>query len=106
MKFLSVEKVGTNAWAIPGRIMALEADGSERSYFLKVSYGEHGRVMLNGEWESSKMIHGIMPNFIPIPYAFGQYKIGKPAAYFYLSEFVAMVLLAAPYILFLSSPPL
>ena len=85
---------------MPGQIMTLEPDGSERPYFLKVAYGEHGRIMLNGEWESSKMIHDIMPNFIPTPYAFGRYKAGKPAAYFYLSEFVDMVLLTRiPYTL-------
>ncbi|EAQ82890.1 hypothetical protein CHGG_11066 [Chaetomium globosum CBS 148.51] len=96
VKFLSVEKVATSAWTMPGQIMTLEPDGSERPYFLKVAYGEHGRIMLNGEWESSKMIHDIMPNFIPTPYAFGRYKAGKPAAYFYLSEFVDMDVTSAP----------
>lgn len=76
--------------------MALEPDGSERPYFLKVAYGEHGRILLNGEWVSSKMIYEIMPDFIPITYGFGRYKIGKPATYFYLSEFVDMVILILP----------
>ena len=35
-KFLSVENFGTSAWTITGRIMALEPDGSEKAYFLKV----------------------------------------------------------------------
>jgi len=71
--------------------MALGPDASERPYFLKVAFGEHGRIMLKSKWESSKMIHNLMPDFIPIPYGFGRYKVRSPATYFYLSEFVDMV---------------
>ena len=53
--------------------------------------------MLNGEWESSKMIYAIKPDFIPKPLGFGHYKTRKPATtYFYLSEFVDMDVTASP----------
>lgn len=35
--FISVENFGTSAWTTTGRLVALDADGSEKLYFLKVS---------------------------------------------------------------------
>jgi protein-ribulosamine 3-kinase len=61
-----------------------------------VAYGEHGRIMLNGEWESSNDIHNLMPEFIPKPYGFGKYKVANLPTYFYLSEFVDMDVVTAP----------
>ena len=52
--------------------------------------------MLRGEFESSKIIYGLMPNFIPQPFGFSRYKVQNPATYFYLSEFVDMDVVAAP----------
>lgn len=34
--FLSVENFGTSAWTVTGRVMAMEPDGTEKPYFLKV----------------------------------------------------------------------
>jgi hypothetical protein len=36
--FISVEVFGTSAWTITGRILAREADGSEKPYFVKVGH--------------------------------------------------------------------
>ncbi|KAI4261124.1 MAG: hypothetical protein L6R42_003670 [Xanthoria sp. 1 TBL-2021] len=33
---VEVENFGTSAWTITGRIMAIEPDGTENAYFLKV----------------------------------------------------------------------
>lgn len=54
--------------------------------------------MLGGEFESSKMIHSIMPDFIPQPFGFGKFKAQRtPAAtYFYLSAFIDMDVTTAP----------
>ena len=62
----------------------------------QVTYGEHGRIMLNGEWESSKDIHKLMPEFIPVPFGFGKYKAANLPTYFYLSEFIDMDVESAP----------
>jgi len=35
--FVSVEHSGTSAWTITGRLVALSGDGSEKTYFVKVS---------------------------------------------------------------------
>jgi protein-ribulosamine 3-kinase len=34
--FLSVENYGKSAWTVTGKISALEPDGTEKPYFLKV----------------------------------------------------------------------
>ena len=34
--FLSVENFGTSAWTITGRVVAMEPNGTEKPYFLKV----------------------------------------------------------------------
>lgn len=62
----------------------------------QVAYGEHGRIMLNGEFESSKDIYNLMPDLIPEPSGFGKYKTENPTTYFYLSEFVDMDVTTAP----------
>ncbi|KAK1765950.1 Fructosamine kinase-domain-containing protein [Phialemonium atrogriseum] len=105
--FISVEHFGTSAWTITGRVIARSLDGSEQRYFLKaitspqildngVAYGETGRIMLGGEFESSKIIHNTTPDFIPTPFGFGKYKVQSPATYFYLSEFVDMDVTSPP----------
>ena len=50
--------------------------------------------MLYGEWESSKMIHTLMPHFIPKPTGFG--RLETHDAYFYLAEFVKMDVTTPP----------
>ena len=115
--FISVKNFGTSVWTITGRLTARSTDGSEKSFFVKVSqcdkppvtgpselimtwiqvaYGESGRVMLRGEFESSKLIYGLTPDFLPEPFGFGRYKVPNPPTYFYLSEFVDMDVTTAP----------
>ncbi|KAF2748919.1 hypothetical protein M011DRAFT_399643 [Sporormia fimetaria CBS 119925] len=94
--FRSVEHFGKSAYTITGRVVASDPDGSEKSYFLKVAYGEPGRIMLRGQWESFKDIYKVAPGFIPIPFGFGQYKVATLPTYFFLSEFVDMDETAAP----------
>ncbi|KAK6833359.1 Fructosamine kinase-domain-containing protein [Apiospora arundinis] len=52
--------------------------------------------MLRGEYESSKIVYGVMSDFLPKPYGFGKYKVQNPPTYFYLSEFVDMDVTTAP----------
>ncbi|KAH0558951.1 hypothetical protein GP486_004422 [Trichoglossum hirsutum] len=61
-----------------------------------VAYGEHGGIMLKGEFESSKEIYKLMPGFIPEPFGYGRYKAKGTVTYFYLSEFVDMDVTSAP----------
>jgi hypothetical protein len=36
IRFVSVEHFGTSAWTITGRLVALDPDGLEKLFFLKV----------------------------------------------------------------------
>lgn len=56
--------------------------------FVKISYGETGRVMLLGECKSSKIIHKLMADFIPKPLEYGKFEKADIPTYFYMSEFV------------------
>ncbi|KAL7917013.1 Fructosamine kinase domain-containing protein [Trichoderma austrokoningii] len=94
--FTSVESFSISAWTVTGRVTAQRADRSIQRFFLKVAYGEHGRLMLGGEHASSEMIYSIMPDFIPTPYGYGRYKVQSPDTYFYLSQFIDMDVTAAP----------
>lgn len=81
------------AWAraIPDRVQSLIQSPT------KVAYGETGQVMLLGEFESSKVIYQLMPDFIPQPLGYGKYSGNEdPPMYFYLSEFVDMDVATAP----------
>jgi fructosamine-3-kinase len=60
------------------------------------AFGETGRVMLGGEFESSKIIHTIMPDFIPTPSGFGKFRAQGPPTYFYLAAYVDMDVTTAP----------
>jgi fructosamine-3-kinase len=93
---VSVEHFGTSAWTITGKITARGLDGSDEYYFVKIAYGETGRIMLGGEYESSKLIYETTPDFIPKPFGYGKYRCPEPETYFYLSEFVDMDVQAAP----------
>jgi fructosamine-3-kinase len=70
--------------------------GLTRDGTAKIAYGETGRIMLGGEFESSKVIFETMSDFIPEPFGFGKFKASNPATYFYLSEFVDMDVTTAP----------
>jgi protein-ribulosamine 3-kinase len=50
--------------------------------------------MLNGEYESSKIIYGLMDDFLPKPIGFGKYP--NSPTYFYITEFIDMDIKTAP----------
>ncbi|KAK1638602.1 Fructosamine kinase-domain-containing protein [Colletotrichum phormii] len=83
----SAESFGYSAWAITGKLVA-RSSNSEKVFFIKAAYGETGRVMLLGEFESSKTIYKLMPDFIPEPFGYGKYKKAELPTYFCMSEFV------------------
>ena len=52
----------------------------------KVSFGDHGREALKGEFESTAAIHAITPGFVPNPIAWGAFK-DLANAYYYVCKF-------------------
>jgi protein-ribulosamine 3-kinase len=50
------------------------ADGYEKKYFLKVAPGQKGRGMIEGEYESMKVINAVIPEFAPKAISWGSFK--------------------------------
>lgn len=46
--------------------------------------------MLNGEYESAKLLHSISPDALPEPVGWGTYK-SDPNSHFYLCNFIDMI---------------
>ncbi|KAI0143681.1 Fructosamine kinase-domain-containing protein [Xylariaceae sp. FL1272] len=91
----SVQYYGSSAWSLTARVITSEGLGKD--CFLKVAYGQSGRIMLSGEYESSKLIYKKQPDFIPEPLGFGKYwDVSPPETCFYLSRFVDMDVVAKP----------
>lgn len=77
---------GESAWAKVIRIDVCHTDNSEESFFVKVSYGDHGREALKGEFEATSNIYAITPDFCPKPIAWGALH-QESDAYFYVCKF-------------------
>ncbi|WEW55098.1 hypothetical protein PRK78_000526 [Emydomyces testavorans] len=52
-----------------------------------MSFGDNGRLMIEGEYESLKAIHAVSPDFAPEPYAWGKYRNDEEDTYFLLAEY-------------------
>ncbi|KAI1267817.1 Fructosamine kinase-domain-containing protein [Xylariaceae sp. FL1019] len=94
VSFSSVTTFAKSNWTNTGKVISLRADGTEQCFFLKVAFGEHGRSLLGGEFESSKMIHRVTPK--ACPFGYGQYKAPGPSTYFYISQFIDLDVTTAP----------
>jgi protein-ribulosamine 3-kinase len=81
-----VAYLGESPWAKATRLDVRLDDGSEESYFMKVSIGHHGREALKGEFEATSAIYAITPNFCPKPVAWGSL-LNQPDAHFYICKY-------------------
>ena len=61
-------------------------DGTPKSFFLKVALDEQGRRMMHGEFESMTALYKAVPDFVPMPYAWGSYK-DIEGMHFFLCDF-------------------
>jgi len=85
-KVLKASSYGTSAWTRTSRIVIQLEDGTEKSYFMKCAT-EGGKMMMEGEFNSLKAIHDLMPTFGPTPYVWGKFEKDTPETYFLLMEF-------------------
>ncbi|KAF2162552.1 hypothetical protein M409DRAFT_27174 [Zasmidium cellare ATCC 36951] len=103
---------GASVWSRTARIDTEQADGSQRSFFIRLSEptphvncnasnaycrvnpqltsGSMGRAMVAGELESVRLLHGYLPHSTPAPIASGVYA-SDASIHFFLCEFVAMI---------------
>ena len=87
---MSTEGHGVSFWASTGKIDVELKDNLEVSFFVKVISGEVGRNMVHSEFESSKALRQVLPEFVPKPIAWGTYKT-IPNTHFFLCEFREMM---------------
>ncbi|KAK4223573.1 Fructosamine/Ketosamine-3-kinase [Podospora fimiseda] len=78
--------LGKSPWADAFKIRARMKEGTEESFFVKVSVGHHGRESLRGEFEGTSAIYATVPDFSPIPIAWGPLQNALDA-HFYLCKF-------------------
>lgn len=77
-------------WANTGRIDVELADGTPKTFFIKVISKEQGKNMMHGEFESMKAIYAVLPAFAPKPIAWGTYKT-LPDTHFFLCDYREMI---------------
>lgn len=66
------------------------ANGRSKSYFIKVVSQEVGKNMVHSEFECTKAIHMLLPDFTPEPMAWGSYE-SIDDTHFYLCDFREMI---------------
>ncbi|KAK3934281.1 Fructosamine kinase-domain-containing protein [Diplogelasinospora grovesii] len=81
-RVLELDAQTKSAWAEGWRLKVRHLDGSEETYFMKVSLGYHGREALKGEFISTSAIYAITPDFCPKPIGFGTFQ-DDPDSHFY-----------------------
>lgn len=89
-RIVSTQARGVSFFANTGKLEVELRDGTRQSFFIKVISGEVGQKMVEGEFESMKAIHALLPDFAPAPLAQGSYET-TPNTHFFLCEFRDMV---------------
>ncbi|PTB37377.1 hypothetical protein M441DRAFT_40114 [Trichoderma asperellum CBS 433.97] len=87
---LSADSFGTSAWTVTARLHLKLPDGSEERYFLKSAPEDHGRTLMEGEFNAMSEIYKWAPDLVPKPHSWGEYALKKPEAYFFLSQYIDM----------------
>ncbi|KAH7130323.1 Fructosamine kinase-domain-containing protein [Dendryphion nanum] len=80
---------GVSRWTRTARVKVKNALGNRISYFLKVSRGQIGKSMMEGEYHSMLALYHAMPALSPEPIGWGKY-LNMEDTYFFLSSFTEM----------------
>ncbi|TVY87259.1 Ketosamine-3-kinase [Lachnellula willkommii] len=81
-KIESIRPHGASYWTRTAKISTQLADGTPRSYFLKVSQGDNGKGMVLGEFASMTTLHQTLPKFVPEPVGTGTYASASDIHFF------------------------
>ncbi|KAL2143050.1 hypothetical protein VTI28DRAFT_390 [Corynascus sepedonium] len=85
-KVLVVEQYGTSSWASTARVNTEAADGSRKSYFLKILRAEDADQRVLGEYTSMAEIYKTLPSIAPEPRGYG--KCNNEDAYFFICDYL------------------
>ena len=88
-KISSISPHGASYWTRTAEIATQQADGSQVSFFLKVTENDTGKGMVSGEFVSMSTLHEALPAAVPRPIAWGTYTADSNV-HFFLCEFVTM----------------
>ena len=80
---------GGSGFSTTAKISAVEQDGTEKHYFMKVGQGSDKALMFEGEHASLNAIHDAVPTLCPASLAFGPMK-DAPNSYFLVTDFLDM----------------
>ncbi|KAL8772346.1 MAG: hypothetical protein Q9209_002558 [Squamulea sp. 1 TL-2023] len=84
-----ISPYGASYWTRTAEIQTEQADGTSRSFFLKVTQNVVGKAMVSGEYESMKTLHTASPDLTPEPIAWGTFAQADHV-HFFLCEFIDM----------------
>ncbi|PGH36945.1 hypothetical protein GX50_00180 [[Emmonsia] crescens] len=85
IRVISSLAYGRSLWGQCAKITTELPDGTTKKYFLKVATGPTSSIMCEGEFESMKAIHNLMPTLAPKSWAMGRYR--DEECYFMLMDF-------------------
>ncbi|KAL8780377.1 MAG: hypothetical protein Q9194_000940 [Teloschistes cf. exilis] len=89
-KIIGIFPFGHSYFTRTAKIQTVQADGTPRSLFLKVTQNEVGKAMVSGEYESMKALHSTSPDLTPEPIAWGTFAQADHV-HLFLCEFVDMI---------------
>lgn len=89
-KVLSASRFGTSAWTVTARLHLRLPNGSEERYFLKSAPEDHGKTLMEGEFNAMSELYKWAPDLTPKPHSWGRYELEEPVAYFFLSQYIDM----------------
>lgn len=72
-----------------GKVVVRMPDGSTRNYFIKLTENQVGRVLAEGEYESSKWLYKAIPDNMPCPVGWGTFESSKDV-HFFMTEFISI----------------
>lgn len=84
-----ISAYGASYWTRTAAIETVQSDGSEISYFLKVTHTNAGKQMVHGEFEGQKALYEAVPGLVPVPVGWGTYA-SDPNIHFFICSFVEM----------------
>ncbi|KAK3934345.1 Fructosamine kinase-domain-containing protein [Diplogelasinospora grovesii] len=87
---VSAHHFGTSAWTVTARLHLKLPHGPEERYFLKSAPEEHGRTLMEGEFNAMTELHKWASDLVPKPHSWGKYAVENPEAYFFLSQYIEM----------------
>jgi len=76
-------------WTRTSQIRTRQSDGSNLSFFLKLSQTDAGRAMAAQEFVCMSLLHAAIPSLVPKPITHGTFA-ANPNIHFFLSEFIEM----------------